>query len=97
MEKTFRRCDGVVLLFTGHLVRIACLILLLMQCRSVERDSLFMERSTSFGLTKVTGYVHNRDVYPQTKDITINVSNVSGSERSIQIKFPINDDATFSC
>ena len=59
-------------------------------------DNLSNIGSTSSGYTKITGYIRNIDVYPDTKDITINVSHVSGQDRVTQIKAPIHDDATFN-
>ena len=71
------------------------LSLFLMQCKNIEKDKLSIAKSTSSGFTKITGYVHNRNVYPNTKDITINVSHISGENRVSEIKTPINDDGTF--
>ena len=70
--------------------------LLLIQCNNApEKDNLSILKSASSGFTKITGYIHNRDVYPNTKDITINVAHISGEDRVTQIKSPINDDGTF--
>ena len=70
--------------------------LLLLQCNYVtDKDSLSMFKSTSSGFTKITGHIQNRNVYPKTKDIMINVSHVSGEDRVTQIKSPIKDDGTF--
>ena len=67
--------------------------LFLMQCKTItEKDNL---KTVSSGFTKITGYIHNRYQYPNTKDITIYVSHVSGQDRVTQIKSPINDDGTF--
>jgi len=71
--------------------------LFLIQCNNVtEKDHLSILKSASSGFTKVTGQIRNRDFYPNTKDITINVSHISGKDRVTQIKSPINDDGTFS-
>ena len=70
--------------------------LFLLQCNNVtEKDNLSILKSTSSGFTKITGYVHNREVYPNTRDIIVGVSHVSGQDRVTQIKSPINDDGTF--
>jgi len=70
--------------------------LFLLQCNNVtEKDNLSILKSTSSGFTKITGFIYNRNVYPNTKDITINVSHISGKYRVTQIKTPINDDGTF--
>jgi len=70
--------------------------LFLLQCNNLtEKDNFLTRKSTSSGFAKITGYIHNRDVYPKTKDIIINVSHVSGEDRVTQIKTPINDDGTF--
>ena len=70
--------------------------LFLIQCNNVaEKDNFSILKSESSGFTKITGYINNRDIYPNTKDIIINVSHVSGQNRVTQIKSPINDDGTF--
>ena len=70
--------------------------LFLLQCNYVdEKDKLSIVKSAPPGFTKITGYIHNRDVYPNTKDIIVNVSHASGEDRATQIKSPINDDGTF--
>ena len=72
--------------------------LLFVQCTkttSTEKYNFSILDSKASGLTTITGYVHNRDVYPTTNDITINVSHISGGNRVSQIKSPINDDGTF--
>ena len=71
--------------------------LLFMQCKSEigNSDEIIVEGISS-GFTTITGYIHNRDVYPDTKDITINISHISGRDRVTQIKSPINNDGTFS-
>ena len=72
-------------------------ILLFQQCKSeTGNDDGFIAKNTSAGFTKITGYIHNRDVYPSTKDITINISHISGRDRVTQIKSPINSDGTFN-
>jgi len=47
--------------------------LFLVQCKpkSPKEDSIIM-KSVSGGLTKITGHIHNRSVYPNTKDVTVN-------------------------
>ena len=79
---------------------ILCLLvfssLFLMQCNNIsEKENFSILESVTSGVAKITGQIHNRDVYPNTKDITINVSHVSGQDRVTQIKSPINDDGTF--
>ena len=71
------------------------LCLFLMYCKSTEKDNLSIMSSTSSGFTKITGFIHNIDVYPNTKDITINVSHISGEDRVTEIKTPVNEDGTF--
>jgi len=82
------------------LIFFGCVVLsglFLIQCNNVtEKDHLSILKSASSGFTKVTGQIRNRDFYPNTKDITINVSHISGKDRVTQIKSPINDDGTFS-
>ena len=74
---------------------ISCLFMT--QCnRVVEKDNLSVLGSTSSGITKISGKIHNFDVYPDTKDITVNVSHVSGKDRVTQLKTAINKDRTFS-
>jgi thiol-disulfide isomerase/thioredoxin len=66
------------------------------QCKNVtEKDKISIIKSESSGFTKITGYIHNRELYPNTKDIIINVSHVSGEDRVTQIKSPVNNDGTF--
>jgi thiol-disulfide isomerase/thioredoxin len=77
-----------LLIFTG-------LILLFVQCHNVDNESISILKSADLGLTTITGFIHNRDVYPNTKEITINVSHISGKERTTQFKTLINDDGTF--
>ena len=70
--------------------------LFLVQCHSITgKDSVSILKSASSGFTKITGYIHNREAYPNTKDIIINVSHISGEDRVTQIQSPINDDGTF--
>ena len=70
--------------------------LFLLQCNNeTEKHNLSILESASSGFTIITGYINNRDVYPNTKDIIINVSHISGQDRVTQIKSPINDDGTF--
>ena len=80
-----------------HIIRlfiISCLFL--MQCnRVVENDNLSVLRSTSSGVAIISGQIHNIDAYPMTKDITINVSHVSGKDRVTEIKSAIKEDNTF--
>ena len=72
------------------------LSLFLLQCKDgTEKDFSMVMKNTSSGSTKITGYVHNRDFYPNTKEVIIDVSHVSGETRVTQIKTPINDDGTF--
>ena len=69
------------------------------QCQKASlEENILIEKneSSSSGFTKLTGYVRNRDVYPHTKDIMINVSHISGKDRVVQFRSPINDDGTFS-
>jgi|GEM_PF-2201775 len=69
---------------------------LLLQCNdAAEKDKLSIEKNASSGFTKITGYIHNKDIYPNTKEIIVNVSHISGEDRVTQIKSPINDDGTF--
>ena len=68
--------------------------LFLLQCKN-EIAPTDVTKNVSSGFTKITGYIHNRDVYPNTKDVTINVSHISGQDRVTQIKSPIKDDGTF--
>ena len=69
----------------------------LIQCKSeTEKDDDAIVKNVSEGFTKITGYIHNREVYPDTKEITVNVSHISGQDRVSQIKTPIRDDGTFS-
>ena len=76
------------------LLVLSCLFFL--QCKNItEKDNISIVKSESAGLTKITGYIHNREVYPNTKDIIINVAHVSGEDRVTQIKSPINNDGTF--
>jgi len=71
--------------------------LFLIQCQNVTpKESISIMRSASTEITKITGYVHNRHFYPNTKDITILVSHTSGEDRVSQIKTPIRDDGTFN-
>lgn len=74
---------------------IAVLVFLLTQCKETEKENFSIMDGTSPGFTKITGFVHNRDVYPNTKDITITVSHISGGDRITEIKTPINEDGTF--
>ena len=80
-----------------HIIRlfiISCL--LLTQCKPVvENDHVSVLRSTSSGVAIITGRIYNLDVYPKTKDITINVSHVSGKDRVTEIKTAIKEDSTF--
>ena len=71
--------------------------LFLMQCNNeTEKDGFSLLKDVSSGFTKVTGHIQNRDVYPNTKDIIINISHVSGQDRVTQVKSPIQDDGTFN-
>ncbi|MDH6343039.1 thiol-disulfide isomerase/thioredoxin [Parabacteroides sp. PFB2-12] len=71
--------------------------LLLLQCKSESNDTTHLSvEGLSNKSTIITGNIQNRHVYPDTKDITIDVSQVSGEARIFQIKAPINDDGTFS-
>ncbi|MDL2322779.1 redoxin family protein [Bacteroidales bacterium OttesenSCG-928-A17] len=71
--------------------------LFLVQCKKESsKENLSKENYSSSGFSKITGYIHNRNVYPNTKDITIELSHLSGEERIVQIVSPINDDGTFS-
>jgi len=70
--------------------------LFLMQC-SHENDNnkhSIMQNESS-GFTKITGYIHNRDIYPETKEVIVNVAHISGQDRMTQIKSPIKKDGTF--
>ena len=68
----------------------------LIQCNNIsEKEKFSIFEGLSSGVTKISGYIHNRDFYPNMKDITINVSHVSGQDRVTLIKSPINDDGTF--
>jgi thiol-disulfide isomerase/thioredoxin len=69
--------------------------LLFIQCNNAENESISILQSTTTGLTTVTGFVHNREIYPNTRDITINVAHISGRERVSQMRTPISDDGTF--
>ena len=70
--------------------------LFLLQCNDADdKDKLSVLKSESSGFTKITGYIHNRNHYPNTKDVVMTVYHISGKERATQIKSPINDDGTF--
>ena len=78
----------------SKLLILSCLFLL--QCNDVtEEDKLSILKNTSLGFTKITGNILNRDFYPNTNEIIIDLSHVSGENRVTQIKIPINDDGTF--
>ena len=77
--------------------RIIFLSLLLIQCKHCEKDHFSLLQSTSSGYAKITGRIHNLDVYPHVKDVTVNVCHISGMDRVTQIKVPINNDGTFRC
>ena len=71
-------------------------ILFLVQCGNEnKKDNIIILKNASSGYTKITGYIHNRYVYPNTRHVIINVSHVSGADRVTQIQSPINDDGTF--
>ena len=70
--------------------------LFLTQCKNVaENDDFSILNSASSGPAKITGYIHNRNVYPLTTEIIINVSHISGKERVTEIKTPVEKDGTF--
>ena len=70
--------------------------LFLTQCKNVaENDDFSILNSASSGPAIITGYIHNRNVYPFTTEIIINVSNISGQERVTEIKTPVEKDGTF--
>ena len=71
------------------------LILLFTQCNCAENENVSILKTTESGLTTITGFVHNRNMFPNTQDITIYVSHISGRERVTQIRTPLNDDGTF--
>jgi thiol-disulfide isomerase/thioredoxin len=75
---------------------IVFLSLFMTQCQNITpKDNLSIVRRASSEISKITGYVHNRYFYPNTKDITILISHTSGEDRVSQIITPINDDGTF--
>ena len=69
--------------------------LFLLQCNNKTDNNYDVEQSSASGFTKITGYIHNRDFYPNEKEMILNLSHISGKYRAIQIKTPINDDGTF--
>ena len=86
--------EQIVKSFISRLIVFQSLFLL--QCQNITpKDNLLMLKSTPSGITKISGYVHNRHFYPNTTDITIVTSHISGEERVSQIKTPIKDDGTF--
>jgi len=79
---------------SGGLFIVLCLFLF--QCkREAKKDNIEFLKITSDHLTKITGYIYNRDFYPNTKDLTIYLSHISGLDRVSQITTPINPDNTF--
>ena len=71
-------------------------VLFLIQCNNeTEKDGFALLQNAPSGFTKITGRIQNRDVYPNTKDITISISHISGQNRVTQVKSPIHDDGTF--
>ena len=71
------------------------LVLLFTHCNQADNESVSVLKTTESGLTTITGFVHNRDMFPNTRDITIYVSHISGRQRVTQIRTPLNDDGTF--
>lgn len=51
-------------------------------------------KATDSNTVKISGIIHNRDKYPNTKDIQIDIPDVSGTFS--KIKTPIGEDNTFS-
>ena len=85
----------VLLLFKVSII--IFLGLFLAQCNNdTEKDNHSILQSESSGYTKITGYIHNRDIYPNTPDMNIDVFNISGQRRVTQLQSPINEDCTFS-
>ena len=72
------------------------LSLFLTQCKNeTEKYNFSTAKSESGGFTQITGYIHNRDFYPNTNDINMIIPSISGEDRVSQIETPINDDGTF--
>ena len=71
------------------------LMLLFAHCNRAERENTSVLKTAESGIATITGFIHNRDVYPHTQEITINISHISGRERVTQLRTPINDDGTF--
>jgi len=74
------------------LVGVVVSSLFLIQCKNVTET---YDQTVFSGFTTVTGYIHNRDFYPNTKDINMIIPSISGENRVSQIETPINDDGTF--
>ena len=70
--------------------------LFLTQCNDdIKNDDYAIATKIPSGFIKITGYINNRDFYPDTKDINMIIPSISGENRVSQIETPINDDGTF--
>ena len=70
--------------------------LFLTQCKNdTDNYDYAIAQNTSGRFIQITGYIRNRDFYPNTNDINMIIPHVSGENRVSQIEIPINDDGTF--
>ena len=66
------------------------------QCKNETKQTNYrIGENVPPGFVKITGYIHNRDFYPNTKDINMIIPHISGENRVSQFETPINDDNTF--
>ncbi|MDR2037127.1 MAG: TlpA family protein disulfide reductase [Bacteroidales bacterium] len=60
-----------------------------------EQDIEMFTQEQSSKSTQITGVIHNRNTYPNTKEIKIKIPYISGKNRTYQIVSPILDDGSF--
>ncbi|MDR0836172.1 MAG: TlpA family protein disulfide reductase [Tannerella sp.] len=65
---------------------------LLLQCTD-KNDNEHVDADESPNMVHITGYIHNRDVYPNTKTLAIIMPNVAGE--TSKIVTPVEKDGTF--
>lgn len=70
-------------------------ILLFTMCNAPKKESIFVFHDGEPGFAIITGMVHNRDFYPNTNELVMYVSHISGSQRVSQIRTPLHDDGSF--
>lgn len=76
-----------------HLIYLLTVFAALAFCRCTNESQIYLTKKDSDKTVKVTGFIHNRDRYPNTGTIRLDLPDLRGE--SFRLESPIEKDGTF--